>query len=186
MSGKGKTMVYYWDACVFLRWIADDHIDNGHKEVIRQILEDNKKDKNKIITSTITHIEVLSSQIEYDAERDYLNFFKRSTTDEIGVDGPIAREARRFRDFFTAQHHETGKTLSVPDSIHLATAIIWGADELHTFDAEDRRINYTKTIGLLPLDTELPRKTKLKICKPRGSLGPLFNDAKDKAYQRAR
>lgn len=45
------------------------------------------------------------------------------------------------------------KKLHTKDAIHVATALRMGADELHTYDAED----------LLPLDGEI---SGLKICVP--------------------
>jgi hypothetical protein len=54
-----------------------------------------------------------------------------------------------------------GKTVSVPDAIHLATALIYRADEFHTFDGKNGR----NTLGLLPLSGDVGGH-KLTICKP--------------------
>lgn len=55
-------------------------------------------------------------------------------------------KAREFRDRFLK--HPSGKGLSTPDAIHLATAAIYKADELWTLDDGKK----TKHLGLLELD----------------------------------
>jgi hypothetical protein len=55
-----------------------------------------------------------------------------------------------------------GKTLSVPDAIHLATAIQYRVDEFHTFDGEGN----SRYLGLLPLSGNVGGH-KLTICKPK-------------------
>jgi PIN domain len=53
------------------------------------------------------------------------------------------------------------KTLSAPDAIHLATAILYRADEFHTFDSDGS----SRSLGLLPLSGDVGGH-RLIICKP--------------------
>ena len=51
----------------------------------------------------------------------------------IGMDSKVASLAHDLRDHYGASG---AKTLSVPDAIHLATAILYRVDEFHSFDEE--------------------------------------------------
>jgi hypothetical protein len=68
-----------------------------------------------------------------------------------------------IRDHYTVRAAEFGgKTLSVPDAIHLATAVLYRVDEFHTFDMEGR----SKSLGLIPLSGNVAGH-RLIICKPQ-------------------
>ena len=55
-----------------------------------------------------------------------------------------------------------GKTISVPDAIHLATAILYRASEFQTFDGGGTG----KSLGLLRLSEKVAGH-RLVICKPQ-------------------
>lgn len=64
---------------------------------------------------------------------------------------------------YISKNGPTGLTLTVPDSLHLATAILYRATEFHTFDENDKPKQ--NALGLLPLSGDVAGH-KLKICKP--------------------
>ncbi len=81
---------------------------------------------------------------------------------QLGMDTKIAGLAHDLRDYYAANAAaHSGKILSTPDAIHLATAIHYRVDEFHTFDNDGD----AKHLGLLPLSGNVGGH-RLKICKP--------------------
>jgi hypothetical protein len=78
--------------------------------------------------------------------------------------GPrIINKGSELRDYY--QRRRTivgGPGLSTPDSVHLATAILYRVDEFHTFDERDK----PGSLGLIPLSGDAAGHS-LVICKPR-------------------
>ena len=90
------------------------------------------------------------------------DLMKRNSITRIAVDMRIAKLAKELREYYVAQKSQNNdRMLSVPDAIHLATAILYRADEFHTFDEESRK----KTVGLIPLSGNVAGHS-LRICKP--------------------
>lgn len=78
------------------------------------------------------------------------------------MESKIAAVAHDLRDYYSNRKAEFGgKTLSTPDAIHLATAIIYRVSEFHTFDNDGD----AKSLGLLPLSGDVGGN-RLIICKP--------------------
>lgn len=158
---NGSKPIYYWDTCIFFAWLKDENRPDEEIEAIECILKLNKQGKNIIMTSTITITELLESKISKQSEELFMAALKRPNITRIPTLEPIAYEARRIRDFYYNQRDRSGKTLSTPDSLHLATAIIYEADEFHSFDEKDNK----NTLGLLPLSGNVAG-ANLTICKP--------------------
>ena len=55
--------VYYWDACIFLEHFRGEAPSPSKVRGIKNLLEENARRENRIITSTITHIEVLPKKL---------------------------------------------------------------------------------------------------------------------------
>jgi predicted nucleic acid-binding protein len=160
MSGT-KTKIYYWDSCIYLAWIkGEDSHGRQYKEALRQIAHENFEGKNIIITSTITQIEVLDAKLTDEQKEQFRKTFRSQTHIQYDVDPPIAQKARQFRE--QTLNHISGKKLSTPDAIHLATAAIYNAAEVHTFDDGQKD---KKTLGLLELNGDAS-VDKIVICKP--------------------
>ncbi len=86
------------------------------------------------------------------------------------VDLVVATKAAELR----MQHRELKKT---PDAIHLATAMHWNCDAMHTYDKND----------LLSLNGKIRRRdgVLLDIETPdRAGLGPLFSQASSEDDER--
>jgi len=91
------------------------------------------------------------------------------------MDTKVAAMAHDIRDHYMARSAEFGgKTLSAPDSIHLATAILYRVTEFHTFDGDGS----SKSLGLLPLSGNVGGN-RLIICKPQAR-NPLLDLRKPK------
>lgn len=152
----GNTPVYYWDTCLFLAWLKDEERKTGEMDGVREVIERSKRRDAKIITSTLTSIEVLSSKVPAGMDTLFSGLMKRII--RLGVDTKVASLAHDLRDHYAILG---GKNLSTPDAIHLATAILYRVDEFHTFDEKGKN----NTLGLIPLSGNVAGN-RLIICKP--------------------
>lgn len=142
----GAEPIYYWDTCLFLAWIQNEERPSGEMDGVREIIERSKRREVKIVTSVLTSVEVLDSRLPVGLKTLFYGLLKRIT--RLGMDTKVATMAHDIRDHYMVRAAEFGgKTLSTPDAIHLATAILYRVTEFHTFD----RDGSPKSLGLLPL-----------------------------------
>ncbi len=168
MSGD---KILYWDSSIFISWIKNENRpDPNDMAGVRDVIERLKKRDVKIITSAITQTEVAACNVGQLVMPLFDELLKRKNIQRIAVDIKIAHTARTLRDFYRNKPQELDekgkvigeKTLSVPDAIHLATAILNKVDAFHTFDAK----NGKGSLGLLPLNGNVAGHN-LVIEKPR-------------------
>lgn len=78
--------------------------------------------------------------IDVAKEATYWAYFDGIWFIDIDMTKPIVNLAREIKDFYykEADPKSGDKMMSTGDAIHLATAIVWGADELHTRDKNKR------------------------------------------------
>lgn len=106
------------------------------------------------MTSVLTITEITVAKIPAGTDTLLDTTLQRPNFTKVSVDIKIARMARDLRNHYLNRPEQyKGKTLSVPDSIHLATAIVYRANEFHTFDEKDG--NRDKTLGLIPLSGDV-------------------------------
>ena len=56
---------FYWDACTFYEHFkTSEPVSPTKRQAIRRILLENHKEQNTIVTSSITHLEVLPEKYE--------------------------------------------------------------------------------------------------------------------------
>ena len=139
-----------------MAWIKDEERKSGEMAGVLEVIERAKRRDAKLVTSVITQIEVLSSRIPVGMDALMKGLMKR--IEQVGVDIKVAGVAHNIRDHYAKLG---GKTVSIPDSIHLATAILYRVDEFHTFDHDGNKTS----LGLLPLSGNVGGN-KLIICKP--------------------
>jgi predicted nucleic acid-binding protein len=157
----GAEPIYSWDTCLFLAWIKDEQRKSGEMDGVREVIARARQRNVKIVTSVMTMVEVLQSKLPVGMDRLFTDMMKR--VHRIGVDTKVAAPAHDIRDHFVQKSAEFGgKTLSAPDAVHLATAILYRATEFHTFDDGG---SSSKSIGLLSLSGNVGGH-KLTICKP--------------------
>ena len=157
----GAEPLYYWDTCLFLAWIKDEERPSGEMEGVREFIARQKRREVKLVTSVITSVEVLSSKLPAGVRELFLGLMKR--INKVGVDSKVASMAHDLRDYYQSRTTEYGgKTLSTPDAIHLSTAILYRAEEFHTFDHRGS----SKYLGLIPLSGNVGGH-KLTITKPQ-------------------
>jgi len=142
----GARPIFYWDTCLFLAWIKDEERPTGEMAGVREIIDRVKRRGAVLVTSVLTSTEVLQSKLPAGVDNLFSGLMRR--IEQKSIDIKIAKLAHDLRDYY-AQHADEfeNKTLSTPDAIHLATAIIYRVNEFHTFDAKNGR----NSLGLLPL-----------------------------------
>ena len=156
----GDDPLYYWDTCLFLAWINDEERKSGEMDGVREVIERSKRSECRIMTSVLTSVEALQSKLPVGMENLFYGLMKR--LHRVGMDSKCAGLAHDIRNYYATRADEHGgKILSTPDAIHLATAILYRADEFHTFDNDGD----ARTLGLLPLSGNVGGH-RLKICKP--------------------
>lgn len=140
--------IYYWDTCLFLAWLKDEERKTGEMDGVRDIIQRMKRRDAKVITSVLTTVEVLAAKIPVGIDSPFKDLLKRVNRQSMDI--RVASLAHDLRN-----HYATlDRSLKAPDAIHLATAIHYRVDELHTFD--DQLLSLSGNIG----------GHKLIICKP--------------------
>ena len=158
---EGTSPSYYWNSCLFLAWIKDEERQTGDMDGVREVIERVKRRDAKIITSVLTITEVLESKPPAGMKTLIDGLMRR--VERVGMEIKVARMAHDLRDYYIQRATEFGgKTIAVPDAIHLATAILYRANEFHTFDNG----GIGKSLGLLPLSGNVGGH-RLTICKPQ-------------------
>jgi predicted nucleic acid-binding protein len=153
----GDSPLYYWDTCLFIAWLKDEERKTGEMDGVRELIDRSRRREVKLMTSALTSVEVLSSKIPAGFDTLFTALLKR-----ISLDTKVSTIAHDIRDYYASRSAEfDNKTLSTPDAIHLATAILYRADEFHTFDCRGSG----KSLGLIPLSGDVAGH-RLTICKP--------------------
>lgn len=160
----GKKIIA-WDSCVFLAWLQDEKRDFGVMEGIEEIVRKIGGGEVILITSQMTNLEVLESRLSSDAQKKWKEIFNRRNCQIMDVNPRIGEKASFIRDHYD----QKGIKLSSPDSIQLATAIIFNAEEFHTFDGSGKK----RKGDILPLSGNVAGH-KLKICVPYAEQGSLL------------
>jgi hypothetical protein len=55
--------IFYWDACILLEHFRDEQVSPTKRRALARLLQENKEKKNRIITSVVTHVEVLPKSL---------------------------------------------------------------------------------------------------------------------------
>ena len=160
----GNNPVYYWDTCVFIAWLKNEKTRKpGEMEAVQNCLERFKKGQLSLMTSVLTVTEITVAKIPAGIETQLDEVMQRSNFTRLSVDIRVAKLARDLRNHYLIDQHYKGNTVTVPDSLHLATAILYRASEFHTFDENNTPRH--KSLGLLPLSGNVAGHN-LVICKP--------------------
>lgn len=167
---NGTKKLIYWDSCIFISWLKNEQRPDPKDMVgVIDTIERLKRREVTLITSTITQTEIAACNVGQLVMPLLDDLMKRKNIQRLSVDIKISQMARTLRDFYQNEPYKLdkdgnkigSKTLSVPDAIHLATAILHKADVFHTFDASDKKGN----LGLIPLNGNVAGHN-LRVEKP--------------------
>lgn len=164
-----KPISLYWDACAWLGLLNAEADKMRELEIIYNIARDGKIE---LWTSTQSMIECRRLAEEVNAPRPYDDegdkkisaMFGQSFVKPIPMGFDIVEEGRRI-------WRETAEIEGAYDAIHIASALRWDVEVMHTYDRDD-------LIGQSGVFS-CRNGNKLKICYPDETTdGPLFGYAK--------
>lgn len=128
--------IIYWDTNIFFSHLSgEQRHDRYEKAGIEEVVRLVDSDKITLVTSVITLIEILAGQFTKDDVQKYKALVKRPNVNEIEVHKTVAQIAHEIR----SEYQDQGRLPSLPDSIHLATAIWARATEFQTFDGSGKK-----------------------------------------------
>lgn len=160
----GNNPQYYWDTCIFLAWLKNEvNRKPGEMDGVREFIAKLNKRQISIMTSVLTVTEISAAKLPAGTEGILEQVMQRPNMSRISVDLKVATLARDLRNHYILKNGAAGLTLTVPDSLHLATAILYKATEFHTFDETDKPKH--NALGLIQLSGDVAGHN-LKICKP--------------------
>lgn len=152
---------FYWDSNVWISQIQNEtsvRLKDGTVEnrvlLGRPIIENAERGQAEIVTSTLSLVEVIKPSRQdstgLDNNRKIEAFFENDYILLVHLNIEVVTKAR---ELMQARH----AGLKPPDALHIASAIIANADEMHAFDG-----------NVLDLNGKLERADgkKLIICKP--------------------
>lgn len=164
-----ETTKVYWDACA---WLGLINQEVPHHNSLSNIYESARRGELEIWTSAFTYAEVfrkkceagLTVSLDIDRENEIKDILEQDFLKIVPVDMIIGKNARKLL-------RENPALKKPQDAIHLATALWWDIDVVHTFDGSN----------LLPLNEKVKCRNgkSLRICVPADEMaGPLFSKEK--------
>jgi len=143
-----KRPIYAWDATVILAWLEEDK--NAPLGGIDSVVQEVDDGTATLVVSVVAHTEVLKARHTQQQMKIFHEFLERSNVVVGNVDLRVSEKAEEIRSKGMAD----GRKIKTPDAQHLATAIIFGADEFHTLDEKLIKLSGTPIVD------------NLTICKP--------------------
>lgn len=160
-------LLYYWDTAPLIAWITDEkRADPLEMAGLAEVVEMVDRGRAILMTSVLWRAEVLDLHLTPMQRRRLDATFDGQSVLELQIDSRIMDLASQIRSFHrNSKKKDIAKNIKVPDAIHLASAIHYGATEFHTFDGVRAGKN---AAGLLTLDGNVAGY-RLRICSPRGT-----------------
>ncbi|MCK4632507.1 MAG: type II toxin-antitoxin system VapC family toxin [candidate division Zixibacteria bacterium] len=161
-----KVPLVYLDSCIFIAWLKNEQRKNSEEtKGVKEVMHLIDNNKVRMITSALTRAEVLQCTLSTGTQRDFDNVLRRRNVMVANTDHHTWALTHDLRDHYqNIKVQENLPTLSVPDAIHLATAIQYEVDTFYTFDENDKP---GKSRALIPLDGNVAGYD-LKVKKPLG------------------
>ena len=126
-----------WDSSVLISWIRGD-ASVVRVQAMKTVVEAVESGAYRLAVSALLYAEVLESTMPAPAIGQFEKFMQnRAMVSIVAVDIRVARKAQMIRDTL----RKKGESVSTPDAVHIATAIVSGAQFFHTFDDRLLRLN---------------------------------------------
>lgn len=151
-------------------WIFNEPNEAGIVEGIEEVVKQVDENKLSLITSVVTRTEILDGRMGNIEKSRLDSLFNRRNVVRISVDHRISDLSSEIRNYYDTK----GEILGTADCQHIATAIIYRADEFHTLDGSGKK----KKGKILPLSGNIMSKFPLKICIPYLDQPSLFSGIK--------
>lgn len=142
-----------WDTSILIDWLKGSENQNRMLS-IKSVIAEIEAKKYKLAVSTLAYVEVLECKMPEQAIKQLKEFMKNGNLVEVfAVDIRIAEKAQTIRN---RARNEKKKIIKTPDAIHIATAIVSKAKQLHTFDEEILKLNGKDEVeGLVITDCDM-------------------------------
>ncbi|MDA8014942.1 MAG: PIN domain-containing protein [Gammaproteobacteria bacterium] len=140
-----------WDSSVFIDWLRDEESTNPERlPLIQSVIEKAENGECQLLASALVLVEVLEKATPGGGMGKFENLLGSSRiVRAIPANVFVAQKARKIRN-----HFYPDKKISVPDAVHIATAIVSKADVLHTSDDRLLSLNGAPEVDRLAI-TEL-------------------------------
>src|SRR5580658_10504478 len=121
----------YWDTTCWLAWLLDERfwpppVIIGIQDVVYEVETGNAL----LFTSAVTRGEIFFGKLDLDQKNKFAKLMRRSNVTEISADPRVMDRASAIREYHAAR----GQRVQTPDATHLATAVLYRADEFQTMD----------------------------------------------------
>jgi hypothetical protein len=139
----------YWDTACWLAWLNGEGTDVWPKSVvdgIQEVVDEVEDNKAVLFTSTITRGEIYQGRLTQMQKDKYAALMRRSNVREIDPGPRIMDRVSQIREYHDNENPK--RKIKTPDGTHLATAIIYGADEFQTMDGLQKGGGSRKLLAL--------------------------------------
>lgn len=156
---------FYWDTAPLIAWLTDEkRADPSEMSGLAEVLEMVDRGQAVLMTSVLWRSEILDLDLTPSQKKKLDAAFDGMSVLELQIDSRIMDLAGEIRAFQKrSKKKDAIKFVSVPDAIHLASAIHYEATEFHTFDGKRQGRN---SGGLLTMNGNVAGH-RLKVCSPR-------------------
>lgn len=159
----GKDLLY-WDSCVLIAFLQDEKRDKNEMAGIDEMVRAIDKGSAILMTSVLSRIEVLECKLTESQKAKFGQMLNKRSIQSIAVTMRVVERASEIRNYYA----KTGQTVSTPDAIHLATAMLYEAEGFYTFDGAGAKKKSRSALSLVPLNGNVAGY-KLKIQPPLGT-----------------
>jgi predicted nucleic acid-binding protein len=164
----GDKEIIYWDSCIFYALLKEEKHRDGELEAILDLVDRIDREEVILTCSVLVIVEVLEGKLPGNAKRAFRDIFKRKNVIQIETTSKIAQIAHDIRDYYRNNPIYSGNGIplmpSVPDSIHLASAIFSKASPFYTLD--DKNKNNKNEVSLTKLSGNVAGQHSIKITRP--------------------
>ncbi len=150
---KDGKLVVYWDSVIYITILAGDKKDKALYEGSIYALTQMEKRNSFLVVSQLVNIEVTPTIRPPKIKEKFENVLKRSNVTLVSMGKRVSELASQIIDICK----DMDRVIKPPDSIHLATALIYNVDEFYTNDDKLLKLD-----GIL----KVPKYNVPKIIKP--------------------
>lgn len=156
---KNGKQVVYLDTCIYLVVLESDKRDLDLFDGALHAWNRVEAGDVYLIVSTMIELEMPGIQTNTAALDKFRKFLRRSNVQEVGQTKRVPRLATELQ----AAAAKSSRRLKGPDAIHLATSILYGADEFYTNDGPLTGVDGTNLVPGMPVIGRPPKPLQMKL-----------------------
>lgn len=164
---SGTKPLIYLDSCIWIGMLtAETRREQSDTAALAGLVKELDSKQIVAVVSTLARVEILEADLSIQQIEVLKKLMQKKSVvqiKDVTVDIiDLAHEIRSFYKDIKNKDNKERKTLSVPDSIHLATAIYYECDSFYTLDEK----NKPDGCGLLKLVPPIANKYTINLSKP--------------------